>query len=381
MLQTQTTQAPDPIRRPSSAPSEETGFPPPARDLANASFQRGRQLAQAPAQRPEEAIAFAILDELDILVSEATGVRAITRLLKELGTDAKRAASSFADRGDPNRLPLEIVKNVTGRPPADVPGIPEAYRPTLTTAIDDAGAMGEVSRQCIRELCKDGGISLRDLAIQSVTNITMESTGDYYHDYHNQKIKVGRLYEKVLEDITDPKASEILMYVLGEAGRIGKKLVSPIVNLFKAMPGAAKAASLFLFHSLVTQNLPAFVKEKLNINDEILDNRATFISSLVATGAPLGIFVTTRIPGFPAKVSYETIAFLAFAALIGTGAEFFGRALTITYQGEEKYDPGFSLLEFACIPYHIAAYGIARLQNLKGRMRKQKAEKFRTHGL
>lgn len=348
MLQTQNADS-----TPSAAAAKEAcEFPPPAKDLADASFLR-RDLAKKQAGR-EEIIAYAIIDEIDLLVGEALGQRAITRLFQGAGLDKGKALEAFLGR---RRALQEESMETT------IAALTGANWDEISVRWQQAQQMGtpqdpeHIARRFTKELAQHTG--LRSLVIETVARLTAPSVTDY----DTRKSEVTEQFEDMFKDSCKATPSDIALYV---SRVFGSNLIS-----------AAKNVGVFLFRSIITQNLPRFIKEKLKIEPK---EDASFHASLLVSGAAsVALAAHTLSLLFPSLNSgpqaspEDTIGAYIIAPIVAGTLEMVGR--TIAGEGS-----GWTLLELAAIPFKALTKGIKGIAPLKEEIEKDKIRRLKREG-
>lgn len=346
---------------------ETTDFPPPARDLAEAAFP-----ARAPIRLPREIIALTVIDELDQLATNAGGDNAVSRTLQNLGYGREKAVAQFVGRASEKVIdrslaetPLAMIEKITGVPDEKINcQCPKTARELRQmTGFEDPAAVSRLTRQLIDDLVANGGVPLRLIAIESVTRFTMEGP----HEYDSRKADATREYEKLIQQISNPRASELLRYYAAGTGK------------------AMATAGIFIYNSLIIENLPVAVKEKLKIDRDVdifATNKGkdfpTYVASALLTGTLQAALLSTLTPGFKARPLEEALAMLITTSVIMGGALEWGLRVCMMFQ---KGIPGWSVLELACLPWYAGRKALSAVTRLKNKMREQRIEKLKAGGL
>lgn len=323
----------------------------------------------SPAHSSRYLAALLVLDELDSLAVKNTGARAITMLLKRLNTTREATAEKFAaDIEMPGKQEdiEKIMYTAVGLKRGVIPeGTPQQ------SEVKDA------ARRMIAE-ARRSGLTLRQITINSVTNLTGLSESSVVNEYKG-------LFEK----ISAPKASDVFGYAFG--------------GFIEGAKDIGSRVGIFLLRSVITQNLPGFVKDRMRIEyDSPPDqDRATWWTSTVVAGLAnglIGAYLLARtLPPSPTPhdpVGAGAIAgMLCVVTLVGWGLELALRApLKLVCPGEDhnRYSyimggfPGWSLLEIACLPVRVAIAAGAALMDkaahLTERVREQKASRLKDSG-
>lgn len=380
-----------------SAPAQsqarlEQEFPAPPSDtpesgLEGAVFSQGRTYieepeAPEPARSPKEIAALAVLNHLDSTAETTIGEPAITMLLRRLDTDKESAAREYADRSGPaaeGATVTDIVCDVAGVKWDDI-----RWEYSASTGGKDGQSDPDaVAAGIIRAAIKND-IRLRELTINSVTNVTLGS-----QDFREQKRSVSDEYSSLFEKISAPRASDFFQYMFG--------------GFVEGVKNVSKAVGLFLLRSVVTQNLPGFLKQYIPVENNSPSeehDQATWWTSTVLAGfanAVIGASIIAR--ALPPSSSTEPVS-LAAGIGIMAGFTVVGWLLELALraplkplcpgEGTSNYSmfqggyPGWSLLEIACIPFRIigaAGRAIAgSAADMKNRIQEEKTSKFRDSG-
>lgn len=339
MLQTQSkgnsSQQPVP-----SAPVEQE-FPAPARDIPVPPETLAREAFASEARssvQTRRVTALTVLNELDSATVEVAGVPLVSKTLTQLGSTTERAAAKFSlERGDENRA--EIIHLITGIPAADI------QARLADTKAEDPEA---VTRKLIQEVCKSEDTSIREIIIQSIA----KTTNPNINEYETHLEKVAKEYEKVLNNIAHPKASDILK-------GFGKALSSTAKSVWNSAAGPLKTCGLFVFHSVITHNLPMFVKDRLKerMGDWTM-NPGPFLAS-AAIGGVADLFLAMKLfwPNLAQSAFSGDIALMCFVgSTIGGFAEILTRALL--NGGPRRALPGWVPLELALVPFRLIGGGL-----------------------
>lgn len=371
MLQTRNASVADPPRAAPVARETRTEFPPPATDLAKASIR-------TPACAPplEETVPSAILEEIDRISKETTGENVISSLLDSLGTSRRKAVDDFAGRNtSSSRSLLGTIHAITGITGDQIlHWCPSLDYSAANMRIKDPEKACSLTREIIRGLA--AGMPLRDLAIESVTKITLPPS----HEHVAHKEEVAEKYEDLLKRVSTPGVSDIAFYLLSYAGRIGKAILSPLSGAVRAVPGALKRSGMFLLNVAVIENLPSALKDKLKLgSDDREDLTHTYVLSIIAAGAATGGFAGSLLTNIYHGNRMEN---MLAGLLIGSMAEPFARAM-IDGVRKTRYRslPGWAALELIFLPYHLLAYAGNGLKALRSKLQQQRMEKFRQHGM
>lgn len=369
-------------------------FPAPAPDsvLAQASFQpRGRSIQVAgtveSVRSNRYAAALAILGRLDDIAEKTMGVPAISMLLENLGTNKEAAAQGFEDstkaEGAEARIE-DLMREITGVSREAL----NPYMPDCANGAEDGGRQPSqfdaIAQRVIKAAEKDD-ISLRDLTINSVTHLTKAS-----RDYHEWKPAVRKEYNDLFEKISAPRAADFFQYAFG--------------GFIEGTKNAGKSVGLFLLRSIITQNIPGFIKNNIPLeynspSDE--HDQATWWTSTAIAGfanAYIATSIISRCITSPSSPEPYSLAkeIGAWALLTGIGwlIELGLRApLKLLcpdhsgYSGDSLFQggyPGWSLLEIACLPFRIIGTGATAIgsfaADMKNRIQEQKTAKFRDKG-
>lgn len=328
----------------------EKAFPPPPSDFAAAEITR-REISPALA----EIIAPAVLDEIDALLNEASVNHAVSRILKSLGTNKRTAVDEFAERERNKESAAGIIEEMTGVPEEKI----LSFCPEIgEVSAGDPEKIRSLTRQAVRAIVSEDIISRRDLSIESLTRILCGN----HEDYVTREAEVTKHFDKLLEEVCAPDAPHILAYA---GARTGKALLT-----------AGKYTGIFLFRSAITQNLPASIKEKLRIEDEVNPDGlgiATGITSMVISGTAEACLIASLFPG------PLTAGGILACVLMGSVVEFAARMLIATSRsgnGRPDIIPGCIALEVAKIPVALAIGAFRLAGNAVNRIR----ESFTDYG-
>lgn len=342
-------------RIPPQALKQEATFPPPASDLAKASIRR---TVAVPAPAAEETITNAVLAELDLLLKDAAGEQAITKILEGLGLDMQKAVQHFVGREENRgKTAADLIHNITGID-ADKIRLP-AFKLSMIelSARHSETDIHHMTAKLIRELVKDGAVSLRDLTIESVARVTLERN----QGYKSRKEEVARIYEGLFENMCSPRASDVFLYAAGGIGR------------------ALKAAGLFLLQSAIIENLPTAIKEESKLSSLLPRSSAAWWTSVLMSGTAGGLIVIGLFPGPIARNWGEAAAAVGISAIVGSVVELVGRGLVGIPEG--KTYPGATLLELLFLPYVLGKKAISSLSPLSEKIREDRKKRLKNKGL
>lgn len=364
----QTTRTPDPSNPAVQPAARDMGrsqaFPAAAPDLAKASLPPFT--ARASAEQERGKILGAVLDELDGMTKNASGVAAVSEMLKTTGMDRKQVISAFINR-DKSTSVSAIVRELTAVPLELVEVHTEKIRAR------GSGDSAEIAGEVLSSLVGEERIPLRDLVIEAVTGLMM-SDGE---DYESRRTAVSKQYEKIYTEMCQPKPMDVTLYALREAGR-------PVLN-------AAKSVGLFVLRSVVLHNLPGFIHEKFDFkSNECGESYYAACALSGAANAYLALSAISRLTGHgvsffnssdsAAVTVSKAVGVVFFAGFI----EFLARGSLFRFYKQDTV-PGWFLLEAACLPYYGGkeiAKSLGRVKaSAEEKLREQRAERLKQAGL